>query len=319
MRPTAAGAGGGFDTPPAGRLESPPTEPTFSPAEPPSFPRKDGERVANSASSAADKLLQVLLAFEERSERALGDLAESLALPKSTVHRLLGSLKAYDLVEQDAHSGHYRLGLRAWTLAKHARPYERIRREARAELEELARASGETAFLTAPEGVHSVCIDRVEGGQTLRFSLEVGSASPLHRGASNLILLAFLPAARRDAALRHWLPAEGAPEGAPDRSPENADAARAELRAELQRIRRRGYAFTSAQLTPGVSALAVPVLDEKGGIAIGLSLGAPAERFDEARARRFVPLLTQAAQRLARRLDRSHPPVPRPHQPQPSK
>jgi DNA-binding IclR family transcriptional regulator len=253
--------------------------------------------MARGGSDAADKLLQTLLAFQGGADQSLGDLAGRVGLAKSTVHRLLTKLKEYGLVEQDRQTSLYRLGLRAWTLALRARPYEAMRREAHPHLARLARESGETAFLTVAEGIHSVCIDRVEGDQLLRVSMEVGSIAPLHLGASNRVLLAFLPATELDAALDRW-----AGDGE-ERRP---------LDADLVRIRERGFSFTTAQLTPGAAAIAVPVLDSKGGILCGLSVGGPAERFTESRAREFLPLLQQMASETAARLDRPSPHAERP-------
>lgn len=240
--------------------------------------------------SAADKLLQTLLAFEARSERALSDLAATLNLPKSTVHRLLGKLKEYGLVEQDEYSALYRLGLRAWRLSLRARPYEAIRREVHPHLARLSESTKETAFLTVAEGIYSICIDRVEGRHNLRLSLEIGSVTPLHLGASNLVLLAFLTEQKRTVALNHWI---------------SEPSRRAQLRTELERIRQERFVFTTSQLTPGVSALAVPVLDSKGGFLAGLSIGGPAERLTANQAREFLPVLQRTATEVAERLDRS--------------
>jgi len=156
--------------------------------------------------TAADKLLQILLAFENEPEWQLRELAKSLNLAKSTLHRHLGKLKEYGLVEQDEVTNSYRLGFRAWRLALLARPYEGLRRTARPHLERLTTILQETTFLTVVEGINSFCIDRSEGSQRLRLSMEVGSQAPLHLGASNLVLLANLAPEDREKAVRHWAP-----------------------------------------------------------------------------------------------------------------
>lgn len=241
------------------------------------------------SSSAADKLLTTLLTFEKRSEQSLSAIATATGLPKSTTHRLLTKLRDYGLVEQDE-TQHYRLGLRAWRLSLNARPYEGLRRKAHGHLERMSAGTGETAFLTVAEGTHGVCIDRVEGVHNLRFSLDVGSVSPLHLGASNLILLAFSADEQRDAAVRHWVP----------------EAEREELIGQLERIRSEQFVYTVSQLTPGVAALAVPI-PIRGGTTIGLSIGGPANRLTRDHALSFLPDLQSTAKEVAGEFDQLNP------------
>ncbi len=241
----------------------------------------------NVNSTAADKLLLTLLAFEKEPEWQLGNLAKYLQLPKSTVHRVLDKLKQYEFVEQDVETNAYRLGSRAWQLALVARPYEALRRMARPYLEKLFEASQETAFLTVAEGVHSLCIDRIEGLYGLRLSMQVGVQAPLHIGASNLILLAYLPSEEQRVALSYWLP---------DTSKREA------LCDELKTIRKQGFVYTNAQLTPGVAALAVPVLGKDQTILIGLSLGGYSERFTKQVAMQALPKLREAGFELSKKL-----------------
>ena len=240
-----------------------------------------------SSSTAADKLLQTLLAFELDAEWQLGALATHLNFPKSTVHRLLGELKDYNLLEQDATSGNYRLGLRAYRLALSARPYKVLQRTARPYLEIIAKASRETSFLTVAEGIHSLCIDRIEGPQGLRFSMEIGVQVPLHLGASNLVLLAYLEPKKRDAVVRHWIPTE---------------LERERFLKNLEPIKQQGYVYTVAQFTPGVAALAVPVVDENRTLMAGLSVGGPSTRFTKEVASQLVSALFTASSELTKDL-----------------
>ena len=233
---------------------------------------------------AADKLIQTLLAFQEQKEWRLGELAAHLAQPKSTVHRNLSSLKHYGLVEQDDITNLYSLGFKAWLFAQSARPYTSLRRKTKPHLEKLANASHETAFFTVVENVYGLCVDRVERGQGLRFSMEVGSTAPLQLGASNLVLLAHLEPAQQDLVLNHWL--EGKEE-------------RQYLRNDLETICRQGYTYTVAQLTPGVAAIAVPVLTREGQLLGGLSIGGYAERFTLEVAESFLADLLEASRSLA--------------------
>ena len=231
--------------------------------------------------------MQTLLAFQKQKEWQLGELAVYLKQPKSTVHRNLQSLKRYELVEQDRITNLYSLGFKAWLFAQSARPYTSIRRKTKPYLEKLAETSQETTFFTVVENVHGLCVDRVERGQGLRFSMEIGSTAPLQLGASNLVLLAHLEPAQQDLVLNHWL---------------GNGAERLRLRNDLETVCRQGYTYTVAQLTPGVAAIAVPVLSEKGQLLGGLSIGGYAERFTSEVAESLLTDLFEASRSLAQSL-----------------
>jgi DNA-binding IclR family transcriptional regulator len=246
-------------------------------------PRTGGGEVPRKPAGASQKLLAVLTSFEEAPLLRLGEIAQAVRLPKSTVHRLLCDLAETGLVERTREGG-YRLGYRMWRLGRIARPYDALVRLARPHLRGLAERSRESAFLTVREGRHSVCIDAVEGPEYIRMSLRIDATAPLHLGASNRILLAFLPVDESHHMIQRLEP----------------DATRRErLWHDLARIRSEGYAYSTAQLTPGASAIAVPVLDRKGGGFAGLSVGGPTDRFPLDRARALLPDLFAAANALA--------------------
>lgn len=237
--------------------------------------------------TAAEKVLHTLAAFEERPRWSLHDLALRLGMPKSTAHRHLAALRALDFVQQDPRDGCYLLGRRVHALAATARNPDALIELARPILENLVRETGETALLTVQQGLHAVCIVRVDTPHGVRLLIEVGTASPLHLGASNSVLLAFLPDVERSMILSQTVI-----------QPE----ARNRAEAEMQSIADAGYAYSSEQLTPGAAALGVPIMDVDGQVIAGLSIGAPAYRFRWSHARSHLGRLRRAAASLATRL-----------------
>jgi IclR family transcriptional regulator, acetate operon repressor len=238
---------------------------------------------ATGTPTAAEKVLLVLLAFERRDRYGLHELATTLALPKSTVHRLLGTLKDFGLVHQDPRSGDYHLGARLWAMARRGPDHGELARRAQGILRDLVDGSGETAFLTVREGLHAYCIARIDTDNDVRLLIEVGSANPLHLGASNTVLLAFQPPDERRRILERTI-----------LQPTTREA----VAETMERIAERGYAFSSEELTVGAAALGVPVFAPDGSIAAGLSIGAPAYRFPLERALAMLAPLQRAARAL---------------------
>jgi DNA-binding IclR family transcriptional regulator len=236
--------------------------------------------------TAGEKVLHVLSAFEEKPEWILHELAVHLQIPKSSLHRHLAALRAFGYVQQDPRTGRYLLGSRIAALASAARRPEALVAAAYPFLTRLVDETGETAFITVREGLHAVCASRVNTPHGVRLLIEVGTASPLHLGASNTALLAFLPEVERSMILSQTVI-----------QPEALTAAE----AAMDRIAKAGYAYSCEDLTPGAAALGVPVFGADGVMAC-LSIGAPSYRFRWSEAERHLPALLRAAAELSRKL-----------------
>lgn len=236
---------------------------------------------------AYDKLLVVLAAFEDAHRYSLGALSEAVRLPKSTVHRALSKLKSYGFVAQDSTTKEYFLGYRFRAFAKKLQDTTFIGSVADAHVRALASISGESSFLTVVDGVYALCVARTEATHPLRITMEIGSRAPLHRGASNIILLAHMSRADQEAVVGYW-----------SADPEQREA----LALRLLDIQRHGFVYTNSELSPGATAVAVPVLDRDGDLVAALSLSGPTERLPEARARSYLPALREHADAVAREL-----------------
>jgi IclR family transcriptional regulator, acetate operon repressor len=245
-----------------------------------------------SGAPAAEKVLHVLAAFEITPRWTLAALAEHLGLPKSTLHRLLGSLRAMQFVVQDPADTSYHLGPRVYGLANRARDFDTLADAAMPTLRALVAETGETAFMTVRDGLHSLCVARVNTPKGVRLLIDVGTASPLHLGASNTVLLAFLPEVERSMILSQTVlqPRE-----------------RQRAEAEMRDIVGDGFAYSSSQLTPGAAAIGVPIVASDGTVIACLSVGAPAYRFARDHALTFLPALRRAAHAIGRRTGHIRP------------
>ena len=106
------------------------------------------------------------------------------------------------------------------------------------------------------------------GQQALRYALNVGSRVPMHALAAGKAVLASLPETEIDRFF-----AEVALEPITDRTIVDE----ATLRGQLAEIRAVGLARSSEEYSPGIHALAVPVIsgDELGALSVGI----PTPRF----------------------------------------
>jgi len=222
----------------------------------------------------------------------LSQAARVLDVPRSTAYRVLRSLESGGLLVYDAQRHSYRLSLAMARLGQVALAGMDLRLAARPQLHRLVAETGESAFLLVLEGRSAVVIDTVASDAPLRLTYPVGTPWPLHAGASNKVLLAHLPEEHIAEVLAGALP-RVTPRTATDPS---------RLRAELARIRRRGFAYSVGELTPGIAGVAVPIL--AGGQLLGaLAVAGPVSRLPASRVPLAVQRLKQAARSVAQSLE----------------
>ena len=254
-----------------------------------------GRRVA-----AVERALAVLDALAAAGGAAVGvnELARTCEINASTVSRLLGTLAAHGMVERDADSGRYRLGLHVVTLADAALARRDLRGLARPYLERLVAATGETATLSLAAGAEAVTADFVPSPRSIASVARVGRPSLAHATAVGQVVLAFTPGALER------LPARLA------RYTANTVTDRAKLAARVAQVRAQGHAGVEGEREDGLNALAVPVIDHGGALAGVIGLQGP-ERFDVDARARALPLARAAADALSAALG-AHPERPRP-------
>src|SRR5579863_5753061 len=127
------------------------------------------------------------------SGTSIAVLSQELKMGKSTVHRLLATLRDFDLIWFDPTTSNYALGARIlrWSdllvqqnlLVRHGLPI----------LRDLVSAGRETANLAILDGTDVLYVAQFESMERLRLSEAVGNRQPAHSTALGKALLASMP------------------------------------------------------------------------------------------------------------------------------
>lgn len=231
-----------------------------------------------------DRALSILWLFDEQRETlSVADVAEALELHRSTAWRMLGALQRAGLVEQDAVTGRFRLGLALVSLAGHVLDRFPARASGRKVLTDLRDETGETTYLGVLDGLSVVYIDQASSPHVRRNVDWVGYRQSLTEGVTGAMLLAFQPpdviAALRDAAAR-----EGQLSGQP--LDEHMLAA----------VRERGYLARLRDPVSGLAVVGTPVRDHRAEVVAGITVAAPGHRVERDRLEgELVPATLHAA------------------------
>lgn len=242
-----------------------------------------------------DRTFAILDLFTlQQPEWTTTEVANERKLPVPTVHRILTALEEYGYVARNGETRRFRLGTAALSLGRNARAATDLRTVSLPVLQQLSRETDETALLTviSEQRDTSVCLERVESTRPLRLSVEPGRRLPLHAGASQKALLAYMPEAEIERILETPLPKLCvATISDPD-----------ELRGELKKIRNRGYATSFQETNLGVWGIAMSLLDEADRVVASLGLAGPETRLRRSEVARGVEVLAKGVEAVAERL-----------------
>jgi DNA-binding IclR family transcriptional regulator len=213
-------------------------------------------------------------------------VAKAVGLTQGTVHRILQSLMAEGIVEQDENSKLYRLSVDFFALAAQAGNPNGMRTLCRPALLRLCASLGDTIFLLVKSGFDAVCLDMCEGPFPIRsFTGDIGGRVALGVGQGSLAILAFLPEAEREEIIRFNVP----------RIRGYGVLDEVYLRTEIERVRQLGYAGRNSGVLDGMAGVAVPILDRTGVAVAALSVGTLAARLGDDRLPMVVELLKRQA------------------------
>ncbi len=244
----------------------------------------------NGSSKSLQKALRILMYMGEQApEAGVTQLASELGLTKATVHRLLNAMERFELIERNAESERYRLGLKLHQLGN-------LRSEAHRLLLEMSRRSRESVSLAVPTPGGVICLDRLDSPHTIiNVCTPVGAMFPPHCTAAGKAILAYMT----EDEINEIVKTNG------QRQYTQFTITRlSDLKENLRLIRQRGYAVDHQELERGLSGVAAPVLSAHERVIAAVGIAGPTLRFRGKELVQKVSLVTEIAARLAMGLGR---------------
>ena len=187
-------------------------------------------------------------------------LSEVLAIPRSTIYRILNSLEAGAVVVKEGEGYHLGPKLVRWAsavtrgvdLVTLARPY----------LDKLAGEQMTTVKLSILDGDEALVVAVAESPRQYSISTQVGSRFPLHAGAASKILLSYASSDHREKILA----------GPIEPITTSTVVEPAKIRTMIERIRDQGYATDHGEYVNGINTVAAPVFGPDGACAGAVSI-----------------------------------------------
>jgi DNA-binding IclR family transcriptional regulator len=242
------------------------------------------------------RAVQCLLALSEHPEGVtLTELAKTVGSNKATVHRIVATLRQFDLVTTMIPSGRLQLGLRCAVFGNVAHTQIDMRELARPHLTRLRDEIGETACLHLRFGYERACVAQVEGSSELKWVAQIGKRFPVTAGAPGKAIVAFLQPEERKQVLDVVPLARFTPDSITDRR---------QYERVLAQVRRQGYAIAVNENVPGSAACAAPLYDASAHVIGAMTVAGAADRLPRRRLIKISSFILRAAGDLSRDLQR---------------
>lgn len=213
--------------------------------------------------SSVDHALRMALLLQQEGPMRGSELAARLGIARSTAHRLCSMLVYRNFAEQ-ADDRRYAPGPALRDLALPGGPIGLLRAAVEPAMAALHESTRETVDLQVLVGHEARFIHSLESPELLRVSSRDGALFPAWRTSGGRAMLAGL---EEPEALR-ILDAGGV-----------EDVRRPELMVELGHTRRRGFALSHEEASPGVTAIAVALPRLEGLPPAAISVAMPSNRF----------------------------------------
>lgn len=149
------------------------------------------QQKANNINSI-NRAFEILRLFSDSWELGIQDISRMSGLNKTTVFRVVKSLEANRMLEQNPRTNKYHPGFAIVELAHNVytnfdvkkifHPYMRLLRE----------EFNEDVILSTLSDIHAVCIERMEGDNAINLHSRVGRALPVYGGSTARVFLPFL-------------------------------------------------------------------------------------------------------------------------------
>jgi IclR family acetate operon transcriptional repressor len=226
---------------------------------------------------------------DEPSGLSLQEIAARTGNVKSSIHRILHSLKKHGYVEQEGVGAPYRLGMQFLTLARGMNDGIGLLQIARPHLRELIEMFNESAYLAVVHADRGIFVDVQESTRDFRMVGPLGAEVHYHATAAGKVMAAFLPSDRRAALL----------DGRKlERLTEKTITNQAQLERELAGVKRLGYAINDEETIVGAIFLAAPIFDSRQSVCGSISVGIPKPRFSELLSKKIANHLKDTCERL---------------------
>ncbi|MBU5436890.1 IclR family transcriptional regulator [Tissierella sp. MSJ-40] len=243
---------------------------------------------------SAENVLDILFLWEKEKAEELGlnEISQLTGINKSTVYKILQSLKNRNVIEQNESTKKYKLGVGLIQLSSHVLKNLDLREIAHPLLKQLAYMCENTVTLGIKSGKNLIFIDRIDGRDNVRFFCDIGKVTPFNGGAAAKALLAHL----KEDEIKEII------DDMEHQKFTHKTKDRDEIIKEIEIIRRDGYSISDEEVDIGVLAIGAPIFDYTGAAIGGVAIAGIKQTFTQESFRINKKLLLEYSSMISKRM-----------------
>lgn len=233
-----------------------------------------------------------LLANEEEAV-GLAELTRRSGIPKSTLYRILSTLRNQQCVVFNEREKTYRLGLKLWELGRAYLNQSDLYKSAIPYMKELADACQESVFLGVLSEGEVTYVRRMESPKSVLAVRKLGQRVPAYCTATGRAMLAFQSSEEVDRLLKG-----SELTGFTSSTETNSER----IKQALTQIHKRKVAVVDGEFNPDLLCVSSPVFSERHRPVAALTVAVLSPRTSSERVQELSEHVHQSAQRLSREL-----------------
>lgn len=203
----------------------------------------------------------ILRLFNQSWELGIQEISHLTGLNKTTVFRVVKSLEANGVLEQNPSNSKYYPGLAILELAHGIYQNYDVKNIFLPYMKLLREEFNEDVVLSVLSGVYAVCIERLEGDNAINLHSRVGRALPLCGGSTARVFLPYLSQESLECVYQDERSAQALAR----------PATRADLEESLAFVKQNGYLISCGVTDEGVFSISVPVrMDDTRIYSLGI-------------------------------------------------
>ncbi|WP_319569062.1 IclR family transcriptional regulator [Cohaesibacter marisflavi] len=240
------------------------------------------------------KMMTVLNCFTRaRGQLSISEIVETTGLPRTTVHRIVASLRDVGMLDQDGRRQTYRLGLKMFYFGSVVIANLDLTGNSRPHILSLHQLTGEAVHLHIFDGSHMVCIEREEMGENRLTTLTTIEGAPTYCTSVGKAFLAY-----QDDKLVNRIAKEEGLEARTEKTITDLSA----LKKELETVRTNGYAIDDEENELGIRCVGAPIRDSRGQVFASISVSGTTERMPMPRVLGLASAVANTADEISKSL-----------------
>lgn len=236
-----------------------------------------------------DNAIQVLNCFtKEKKAWGVRELARELKTSHTAINRILKTYEKNGFLTQDKESKKYYLGLKFVEFSQIIRERMSITEDILPIMEKISELTKESIFLTWKENKEGVTLAIAESEERIKFSVSIGTRTPLYVGASCKVIMAYLSKDEQINVMEDGF----------QRFTVNTTNDMESLLKELNEIKKQGWSYTCGEYTDQVFGLGVPLFDKNDRVVASVTIAGPQYRLNDKKKKEMLHILLEETKEI---------------------